>query len=891
MKKIGLFLLVLFLLIGVVACSDDGEDEKTITISIAENAAVGEAVFLDKSASFEPFYQDYIKYEIVGENKPKVKFEHKLNDQRQRWFDTYVKATVPGTVSIKLSYVEGGKVIAESNTVTITFHAEKIGTVEELKGLAGKSGAYQLAADLDLGGTTWSPIAFEGYLDGAGHTISNFKLSDNTDNLGFFSTLKGEVTNVNFENVTLTAMSNKSYVGIVAGLNEGVIDTVTVSGTVSAKYASRVGGIAGKNAVGGVIANSKNLATVEAGEWAGGIVGETHGTLRACTNEGAVVGKSRVGGIAGEVFGTVSHVLNSAAIAADGDYLGGLLGKGAATAKLENSQNTGDVEGKGDYVGGVVGYSEGNSSGDNNSGNVTGRYYVGGFFGYTSGDLTAYKNTATVTGRAYVGGIVGKAGGKLLGCENEGEIIATGTVTEDGKPRSYLGGLAGYCWGVEDGKNTIDLVGTGNCVGGLAGRCEGPVKGSVNDGNITGASAVGGLVGRLSGALMNTINNGTVTSNDSQVGGLAGMMSGTKIEICKNTGAIVGKNKAGGLVGDMTAGCEIIAVENLADVSGSEYVGGYVGCISGKASITGAVNNHSVSGKAYVGGIVGRALETKLVDCLNYGTVLASGFVLDGSKAYTYIGGLAGQCGAISGSKSTVDITAIGDYVGGLAGWATGNISNSECTGNVSGKNYVGGLAGRTDASIIEGVSNGDVTGENYVAGLAGFINGSKVEYSKNLGNVAGNQYVGGIVGFSNFALEVTSAENSGEVRGNTDVGTLVGRSASRITIRNSANYGGETGYHRLVGAYSTGYRPAHLPYIHTAGRLDITQTDEITPGMLGITAVDEITGDELTVTLRIHSGAQVAGSEMVIAATVVDSYGNTDQRYYTVKVYGTPTP
>ncbi len=887
MKKLGLLLLVLLLLVAAVACSGDGDDdEKTITISIRESAAVGEEVFLDKSANWEPFYQDNIKYEIVGENTARVKFEHRLNSRN--WFDTYVTASVPGTVSIKLSYVESGKVIAESNTVTITFTAEEIGTVEELKALDGKGGAYQLTADIDLGGAIWSPIGFEGYLDGAGHKISNFTLSENADNLGFFGVLKGEVYNLNFENVTLSAMSNKSCIGIVAGTNEGTIGNVTVSGTVNAKYATRVGGIAGKSTDRSLIEGCKNLAEITAGDYVGGIVGEARGEVASCTNEGAVSGKAYVGGIVGDAYGTASGVENKAKITADGDYLGGLFGRTCAT--VENSKNTGEVEGKGDYVGGVAGYSTGNSSGDKSSGNVTGRYYVGGYFGYTSGNLTAYKNAAIVTGRAYVGGIVGKGGGKLLGCENEGEVIATGTITEDGKARSYLGGLAGYCKGIEDGKNTADLAGTGNRVGGLAGYCEGDVKGSINEGTVSGAAAVGGLVGQLYGSLMNSTNNGNVTGSDAEVGGLAGLMSGAKIEICQNNGTVIGKDDTGGLVGQLNGNCEIIAVENLADVTGVYGVGGYVGYLTSTVTITGAINHNTVSGTAYVGGIIGQGSSTKLVDCENYGSVLASGFFTENSEARTYVGGLAGKCGAIENGKSVVDIVATDHYVGGLAGWATGNISNSECTGNVSGKNYVGGLAGRTDASIIEGVSNGDVTGENYVAGLAGFINGSKVEYSKNLGNVAGNQYVGGLVGFSNFALEVTSAENSGEVRGNTDVGTLVGRSASRITIRNSANYGGESGYRRFVGAYSSAYVPNALPYINAASRLDIKVSDTITPMLLGISATDLSTGADLIVTVSVYAGAQVAGGEMVIAATVVDGSGNTDLRYFTVKVYSTPT-
>ncbi len=647
------------------------------------------------------------------------------------------------------------------------------------------NGNFILIADIDLGGATWTPIAeFSGNLEGAGYTISNFTLSSNMDNLGFFSIVTGSVSNVNFKDVTLNARSTKSYFGVVAGTNKGTITNCTVNGTIESPTAKYVGGIVGYNYNKATLNGCVNYATVTAGEYTGGIAGICVGNIINCTNEGAVKGSSYVGGIAGELSGTAEEIQNKGKITATNVRSGGLIGN--FTGTIKDGTNTGVVESTSDYVGGCIGYSKGTASELVNKSAVTGKNYVGGFFGYSESELTGFVNNVTVTGKAYVGGIVGKSTKYLIACENHGSIISSGTVIEDSYSRSYLGGLAGYCGGITSGKNDIDITGTGEKVGGLAGQCTGDVTDCQNDGDVIGKNSTGGLVGYQSGGIIyNSINNGTATG-EQYTGGLVGYYSGSKVESSTNNGVVTGENYTGGLIGYAYSGVEVLYSYNTANIKGNYYVGGYVGGARTTSNIRQVINNNQVEGKAYVGGILGSGSSTNLHNCENHGTVLANGTYVD-SVAYSYVGGLAGYCSAINDSINTVDITGLGARVGGLAGYC-GAINNSTNNGKVVGKDNTGGLGGYVSGSITNGTNNGTVTGEKYTGGLAGYFYGSKLETVKNNGVVAGKDYTAGLVGYAYNGVEVIDADNLADVTGNLYVGGYIGWANSTSNIRQAVN-------------------------------------------------------------------------------------------------------
>ena len=78
-------------------------------------------------------------------------------------------------------------------------------------------------------------------------------------------------------------------------------------------------------------------------------------------------------------------------------------------------------------------------------------------------------------------------------------------------------------------------------------------------------------------------------------------------------------------------------------------------------------------------------------------------------------------------------------------------------------------------------------------------------------------------------------------------------------------------------------------PTITDAVCTDIKETDSISAELLGVTATDTF-GNNLGVSLFVKNGTQTAGTTMVVFATVTDVSGNIATKYFTIKVYGTPT-
>ena len=160
-----------------------------------------------------------------------------------------------GQVATKFSFGAG----TQANPYLITTAEELAYLAQQVNRETGNtnySGTYfQLAADIDLGGNTWSPIgnitrSFRGVFDGAGHTISNCII--NTSSVtnaavayGFFGSIGGGnnstavVRNLEFSNIEVAIavngdVTNNSYgykVGVVTGCmyNHSEISNVSVT--------------------------------------------------------------------------------------------------------------------------------------------------------------------------------------------------------------------------------------------------------------------------------------------------------------------------------------------------------------------------------------------------------------------------------------------------------------------------------------------------------------------------------------------------------------------------------------------------------------------------------------------------------------------------------------
>jgi len=169
----------------------------------------------------------------------------------------------------------------------------------------GKS--FILTANLDFGLANFNPVGngttfFTGVLDGAGHTLSNFRVRVGQvpiDNVGLFGVVSGgQIKNLGVVNATVRG---SSYVGALVGDNNGTITSCYATGSVSGT--TSVGGLAGYNS--GTITACYATVAASGGTQVGGLVGVNFSTINSCYSTGAVSGTSPVGGLVGVSYSGV----------------------------------------------------------------------------------------------------------------------------------------------------------------------------------------------------------------------------------------------------------------------------------------------------------------------------------------------------------------------------------------------------------------------------------------------------------------------------------------------------------------------------------------------------------------------------------------------------------
>ena len=371
-------------------------------------------------------------------------------------------------------------------------------TGTDLQGITGTPGGYYaLGSDIDAtptsswnSGAGFQPIgSFSGVFDGLGHVVKNLFINlPSTSSVGLFANSSGTIQNVGLTGASVTG---GNYSGGLVGSSIGTVANSYVTGSVSG--ASYVGGLVGKNV--GTITNSQSTATVAGADRIGGLVGATYGTVTDSYATGAVSGASTLGGLVGANYGTVSgsHATGTVTGSTNSFGIGGLVGGNYET--ITNSYATGAVIGGSNStnVGGLVGYNYGG-----NGATVSGSYATG-----------------AVSGSTNVGGLVGYnfAGpfGSSVAVTNS---YATGNVTGSDNALN-VGGLVGYNYGPSPAPGNSQTV--------VASVSNSYSTGAVSAG--TGSINVGGLVGNNvagSGATATVTNsywNQTTSGQTTSAGG------------------------------------------------------------------------------------------------------------------------------------------------------------------------------------------------------------------------------------------------------------------------------------------------------------------------------------------------------------------------------------
>ena len=212
----------------------------------------------------------------------------------------------------------------------------------------------------------WKPVSvFTGNLDGKGYTVNGLKINATVTNSGWVMTNNGTIHDLKFTGVDVTA---SVAFGTIAGINNGVIRNVEVSGTINSTNTGDVlGGIAGENQQAGVIDNCLVNAQITATcGMVGGIVGRNKGTgatVQNCTSQGSITvtgAKTRIAGIVGRgegsdlIKGCLSS-MNITATTSGANGVGGIFGaNNNDLMKIEECMFTGTVK-SGNDVGGIAG--------------------------------------------------------------------------------------------------------------------------------------------------------------------------------------------------------------------------------------------------------------------------------------------------------------------------------------------------------------------------------------------------------------------------------------------------------------------------------------------------------------------------------------------------------
>lgn len=591
------------------------------------------------------------------------------------------------------------------------------------------------------------------------------------------------------------------------------------------------------------------------GGLAGGFTGS--GVQQNDTNSSDVFGSRYVGGIV-SVNGSnsqISGMTNTGLVAAFGKnaaYVGGIVGVNdadwggsqdpKATATVQNCANrmSGDNATDTRRINLLKELSR-------SAGSSAGGYadYVGGIAGCNGKNGVVTWDTSTPTlgailyGNNYVGGVVGYNDEKATISNTSGQdLTISGQIVAAGKA---VGGMIGLNCAPELPSATVKVsrVAGQRLVGGVIGANlpvgrftvadGGAFKTNVASGRVEADAVAGGIIGynRLLAdkpadvtleALLPTIDQKTGVLTDSPAVKtadgtiiLTGFWNKLNLQADIYVGGIVGANDADTklTIQKATNG----ATENALSVGGlnPSNNGAFKGGVSLNALADGRYDFGTARG-ALAGGIIGYATpNTKLENCINYGTVAhkcaAGGFagwnegtITGGSMeaslgnretGYTYLGGVAGvNGGRIQSAYPAQDCAVRGDsYVGGIAGVNLGGdaaastrkgliiCTENNSTGTVEANQYAGGVAGANVGNIsLSGQLQSSVTAADYAGGVAGInttynaykgrIYGAENTNGTVLGSVNAAKYAGGVAGTN--SAEITRVENHASVRAST---------------------------------------------------------------------------------------------------------------------------
>lgn len=655
---------------------------------------------------------------------------------------------------------------------------------------------------------------------------------------GFAGWNEGTITGGRMEASLGNREAGYTYLGGVAGVNGGRIQSAYPAKDCAARGDSYVGGIAGVNlgvdaaASKGLIictGNNNSTGTVEANRYAGGVAGANVGNISLSGKlQSSVTATDYAGGVAGinttykaykgSIYGaenTTGTVWGSVTAA---NYAGGVAGTNRA--EITRAENYASVRASTKYAGGIAGV---NDAGGKISACVHAQnqvYATNGEAGGIAGNNNKDALIENVQVKANVTAANGTAGGVtatnfgIIGQETgpeDNSSVSSCTIT--GTSES-IGAVAAYN-GKDATIRNVRLAENANVrfstpavtIGGLAGMNEGTVTGckvengalALNDGLRAGTNTVtlGGAVGR-------TTADGTVSSTDvlldltqnldkyTNLGGVAGQNDGT-LKQCTYSGTMGGNADTDGLVSDgaRSTGSTVggIAGLNNSKITGCEVK--YIKLqVSGISNITTTQTaDEKLASASHVGGIAGRnnaeiANSYVATERSNGG----AGSII--TARYGFVGGVAGSNnGTITGSGSkkalvSGDTTklALVAQVEKWLGAADANTGiNSMAAELTTGKTYADlkGVDTVTYKGYTNVYNNTGLAANDLLVALRGSNNSETVRAAGYLGGLAGFNSLRGTIDTSATGQWFVYSDNATTA---STVGGIVGQNESNVT-------------------------------------------------------------------------------------------------------------
>ena len=655
---------------------------------------------------------------------------------------------------------------------------------------------------------------------------------------GFAGWNEGTITGGSMKASLGNRETGYTYLGGVAGVNGGRIQSAYLVKDCAVRGDSYVGGIAGVN-LGGDAAASKGLiictennstGTVEANQYAGGVAGANVGNISLSGKlQSSVTATGYAGGVAGintdkgsiySAENTTGTVWGSVTAA---NYAGGVAGTNSA--EITRVDNHASVRASTQYAGGIAGVNDAGgtiSYCSHASDNAAAVYATNGEAGGIAGNNNKDALIENVQVSAAVTAANGTAGGvtatnfgiigQETGLENNSSVsdcTITGTSESIGAVAAY-NGKGATIRNVKLAENANVRFSTpAVTIGGLAGMNEGTVTGcqvengalALNDGLRAGTNTVtlGGAVGR-------TTEYGTVSSTDvlldltqnldkyTNLGGVAGRNDGT-LKQCTYSGTMGGNAGADGLVADgaRSTGSTVggIAGLNNNTITGCEVK--YIKLqVSGISNITTTQTaDEKLASASHVGGIAGRNNDE--IANSYVATVRSSGNAGSIITArYGFVGGVAGSNnGTITGSGSKKALVsneeatpALVAQVKNWLGAADANAGiNSMAAELTTGKTYAG-LKG-VDTVSKEGCgyrnvySQSGLAANDLLVALRGSNNNETVRAAGYLGGLAGFNSLHGTIDTSATGQWFVYSDNATTA---STVGGIVGQNESNVT-------------------------------------------------------------------------------------------------------------